>query len=136
MLDYICQSLFEMASYWPTITTAACSSEDKKKLDCGETIVFKSPFGDQLMSKRFADSSSVVEMDLSNPIKVHCPIRILHGVKDDTVPYENSIEIMKLVTSEDVDLIFRKIGGHQLSEKGDLDLLSDTVDSTVKMLDL
>ena len=41
MLDYICQSLFEMASYWPTITTAATVSEAKG----WQPIVRKTPRG-------------------------------------------------------------------------------------------
>ena len=49
---------------------------------------------------------------------------------------ENSIEIMKLVTSQDVDLTFRKTGDHRLSEKGDLDVLCDTVDTAIKIIDL
>ena len=114
----------------------ACSLEDRKKLDSDKTIVFQSPYGDLPFSKRFSDSSKVVELDLSTPIKVGCLIRILHGIKDDAVPYENSIEIMKLVTSQDVDLTFRKTGDHRLSEKGDLDVLCDTVDNAIKIIDL
>ena len=114
----------------------ACSLEDRKKLDSDKTIVFQSPYGDLPFSKRFSDSSKAVELDLSTPTKVDCPIRILHGIKDDAVPYENSIEIMKLVTSQDVDLTFRKTGDHRLSEKGDLDVLCDTVDNAIKIIDL
>ena len=114
----------------------SCSSEDKKKLDSGETIVFQSPYSDIPLSKRLSESSSIVELNLSTPIKVDCPVRILHGVKDDAVPYENSIGIMNLLTSQDVDLIFRKTGDHRLSENRDLDSLSYTLDTVVKMVNL
>ena len=113
-----------------------CSSEDKKKLDLGETIIFQSSYGDLPISKRFSQTSSVVELNLSSPINIDCPVRILHGVQDDSVPFENSIEIMKLLKSQDVDVTFRKAGDHRLSEKKDLDILSDTVDSVVNMLEI
>jgi len=112
----------------------ACSEEDKSKLDSGETIVFQSLYSDIPLSKRFSDSSSIVELDLSTPLNVNCPVRILHGVQDDTVPYENSIEIMKLLTSQDVDITFRKTGDHRLSENKDLGILSDILDATVKIV--
>ena len=83
-----------------------CSSEEKKKLDLGETIIFQSSYGDLPISKRFSESSSAVELNLSSPINIDCPVRILHGVQDDSVPFENSIEIMKLLKSQDVDITF------------------------------
>ena len=112
-----------------------CSTEEKKKLDSGETIVFQSPYSDIPFSKRFSDSSSIVELNLSTPIQVNCPVRILHGVLDDAVPYENSIEIMKLLTSLDVDVTFRKTGDHRLSENKDLEILTQTLDATIKIID-
>ena len=104
-------------------------------MDLGETIIFQSSYGDLPISKRFSETSSCVELNLSTSIKVDCPVRILHGVQDDSVPFENSIQIMKLLKSQDVDITFRKAGDHRLSEKKDLDILSDTVDSVVNMLE-
>ena len=114
----------------------SCSSEDRKRLDSGEIIIFQSPYGDLPISKRFSETSSCVELSLSTSIKVDCPVRILHGVQDDSVPFENSIQIMKLLKSQDVDITFRKAGDHRLSEKKDLDILSGTVESMVQTLNL
>ena len=109
-----------------------CTLEDKKLLDAGETIVIKSAQGELPMSKNFRDTSLGVELDLSSPINVDCPVRILHGVLDESVPYENSIEIMKLLTSNDVDLLYRKAGDHRLSKEHDLELLCQTIDTMMK----
>jgi len=111
-----------------------CTLEDKEMLDAGKTIVIKSAHGELPMSKNFRETSFEVELDLSSPINVNCPVRILHGVLDESVPYENSIGLMKLITSNDVDLLYRKAGDHRLSEKNDLELLSQTIDTMMKFV--
>merc|ERR1719510_910472 len=111
-----------------------CTIDEKKRLDAGETIIVNSAYGDKPMSKRFIETSYVVEMDLTSPINVDCPVKILHGVQDDTVNFESSIGVMKLLTSQDVDLLYRKSGDHRLSEKRDLELLSETLDKMMKTI--
>ena len=40
--------------------------------------------------KSFVENSFQFELDLSRQINVNCPVTILHGVKDEDVPYEVS----------------------------------------------
>ena len=40
--------------------------------------------------KSFVENSYQFELDLSRQINVNCPVTILHGVKDEDVPYEVS----------------------------------------------
>ena len=61
-------------------------------------------------------------------------LRILHGVEDDIIPFERSMKLMELLTSNDVDLIYRKRGGHRLAELNDLKLLSQTLESLLEQL--
>lgn len=61
-------------------------------------------------------------------------LRILHGVEDDIIPFERSMKLMELLTSNDVDLIYRKRGGHRLAEQNDLKLLSQTLESLLEQL--
>ena len=61
-------------------------------------------------------------------------LRILHGVEDDIIPFERSMKLMELLTSNDVDLIYRKRGGHRLAEQNDLKLLSQTLESLLEHL--
>ena len=41
--------------------------------------------------KSFAENSREFELDLSKEINVTCPVTILHGVKDQSVPYQVNI---------------------------------------------
>ena len=43
------------------------------------------------MRKSFAEKSREFELDLSEEIKVTCPVTILHGVRDESVPYQVNI---------------------------------------------
>ena len=109
-------------------------SDSKTKLDAGETILADSSYGKMPLRKGFAESSHSVELDVTSPLNVTCPVRILHGVEDDSVPFQNSIQIMKLLKSQDVDLIYRKAGDHRLCREQDLDLLAETVERMMRRI--
>lgn len=66
---------------------------------------------------------------LEAPINLDMPIRILHGQKDDAVPWELSLELAERVTSKDVELHFIKDGDHRLSEPNEIARLFDLIDS-------
>jgi pimeloyl-ACP methyl ester carboxylesterase len=64
---------------------------------------------------------------LGGPIPITCPVRIMHGMRDQDVPWQHSLKLANCLESEDVRLIFIKDGGHRLSSDGDLLLLSQTL---------
>ncbi|XP_053763327.1 palmitoyl-protein thioesterase ABHD10, mitochondrial-like [Panthera pardus] len=53
---------------------------------------------------------------LHSPIPVNCPIRLLHGMKDDIIPWHTSIQVADRVVSKDVDVILRKHSDHRMKE--------------------
>ncbi|KAF6384301.1 abhydrolase domain containing 10, depalmitoylase [Rhinolophus ferrumequinum] len=71
---------------------------------------------------------------LHSPIPVTCPIRLLHGMKDDIVPWHTSIQIADRVVSRDVDVILRKDSDHRMKEKADIQLLVCTIDDLIDKL--
>ena len=62
-------------------------------------------------------------MLLGKPIALDCPLRLLHGMNDEDVPWQTALEICERVTSTDVAVTLVKGGGHRLSEAADLDRL-------------
>ncbi|XP_023584671.1 palmitoyl-protein thioesterase ABHD10, mitochondrial isoform X2 [Trichechus manatus latirostris] len=71
---------------------------------------------------------------LHSPIPVTCPVRLLHGMKDDIVPWHTSMQVADLVVSTDVDVILRKGSDHRMKEKADIQLIVYTIDDLIDKL--
>jgi pimeloyl-ACP methyl ester carboxylesterase len=61
------------------------------------------------------------------PIPLHCPVRLLHGMRDEAVPWQTSLRLADRLESRDVALTLVKEGDHRLSGKPDLDRLAATL---------
>ncbi|XP_053434510.1 palmitoyl-protein thioesterase ABHD10, mitochondrial [Nycticebus coucang] len=71
---------------------------------------------------------------LHSPIPVNCPVRLLHGMKDDIVPWHTSMQVADRVVSKDVDVILRKHSDHRMKEKADFQLIVYTIDDLIDKL--
>ena len=77
--------------------------------------------------KSFASNSEKFEINLSEPIPLECPVRIFHGVQDESVPFKNSVEIMEKISTKDVELHYRKTDNHSFMEEDSLELLQSSL---------
>ena len=66
---------------------------------------------------------------LGAPIGVSCPVRILHGMQDEEVPYAHAIRFADRLTARDLELTLVKSGDHRLSGPADLERLRTVVES-------
>ena len=66
---------------------------------------------------------------MSKPIPVSCQVRLIHGMRDEDVPYRASIDLAANLQSEDVRVELVKDGNHRLSRDQDLSLLARTLES-------
>jgi dipeptidyl aminopeptidase/acylaminoacyl peptidase len=64
---------------------------------------------------------------LNRKIRVDCPVRLLHGMRDRDVPWLHSIRITEFLQSEDVRVTLIKDGDHRLSTPASLALLTAAV---------
>lgn len=64
---------------------------------------------------------------LRAPIALNCPVRILHGQRDDSVPWRRSLDLAEKLTSADIRTVFVKDGDHRLSRDSDLTLIAAAV---------
>ncbi|KAB0342348.1 hypothetical protein FD754_019274 [Muntiacus muntjak] len=71
---------------------------------------------------------------LHSPIPVTCPVRLLHGMKDDVVPWHTAVQVADRVVGTDVDVILRKNSDHRMKEKADIQLLVYTIDDLIDKL--
>jgi pimeloyl-ACP methyl ester carboxylesterase len=61
-------------------------------------------------------------------IPLACPVRLLHGMRDDAVPWQTSLRLGERLTSRDVVVNLIKEGDHRLSSGADLARLAATLD--------
>jgi len=75
--------------------------------------------------KLFEDGRNHLVMDGAVPI--HCPVRILQGMKDASVPYRHALDFAAMLMSDDVVVTLTKEGDHRLSTPADLERLGATL---------
>ena len=68
---------------------------------------------------------------LGGPIDLACPVRLLHGMKDEAVPWQTSLRLAERLAGADVAVTLVKSGDHRLSEPDDLARLTATLDALV-----
>jgi pimeloyl-ACP methyl ester carboxylesterase len=64
---------------------------------------------------------------LEKEIAIDCPVRLLHGERDDEVPLEIAFRLMRALRSADVQLLTLKGGGHRLSEPLEIEAILGAV---------
>ena len=65
---------------------------------------------------------------LDAPIPLGCPVRLLHGLEDQDVPWSVSMRLASALRSADVQVTLVKGGDHRLSAPPDLALLFQTIE--------
>lgn len=65
---------------------------------------------------------------LKGEIDVTCPVRLIHGMRDETVLWETSLKLSDVLKSDDVRLTLVKDGGHRLSRDQDIELIVRTAE--------
>ena len=64
-------------------------------------------------------------------IALDCPVRLLHGMADSSVPWQTSLRLAERLRSRDVTVTLVKDGDHRLSSGPDLERLGATIDELV-----
>ena len=60
-----------------------------------------------------------------NLAAITCPVRLLHGMQDASVPWRTSTQVAERLASDNVRVILVKDGEHRMSRDGDLALLTE-----------
>ncbi|MGH7047212.1 MAG: alpha/beta hydrolase family protein [Stellaceae bacterium] len=66
-------------------------------------------------------------------IALDCPVRLLHGTGDTSVPWQTSLRLAERLRSRDVTVTLVKDGDHRLSAPSDLARLGSTLDELVEI---
>ena len=69
---------------------------------------------------------------LENAIPIDLPVRLIHGIKDEDVPFSVSQKVSEKIESNNVEVIFIKSGDHRLSRESDLRRIIEELDSLIE----
>lgn len=70
---------------------------------------------------------------LGRPIPIHCPVRLLHGMRDTDVPWMTSARLAERLLATEVKVSLIKDGDHRLSRESDLRRLCAALDDVVAL---
>lgn len=105
------------------------SAEQRRELETQGFTHRPTPYSDQpyIITRRLLDEGRDHLLLDGSVIPIDRPVRLLHGMEDDAVPWRLSLDIAEKLTSRDVRVTFVKDGDHRLSAEPDLVLLTATV---------
>lgn len=69
----------------------------------------------------------------SEHIKISCPVRLIHGVRDQIVDYGVSEKVLHKLTSSDVELILLKHAEHVLNDDRSLCVLYNQIEEVISV---
>ena len=129
-LDTICFFTFISTCRYKNLAT----TEQRQEQDEGKLTIMDPSYGMVPVSKQLVEESVTMELDTTKPLEIKCPVKIIHGVQDDTVPYENSLKVMKMISNDNVELIYQKSGDHRLQNDSGLELILRSLDDTLSKI--
>jgi pimeloyl-ACP methyl ester carboxylesterase len=106
---------------------ASLTAEQRAALDRDGFLTPPSDYGPPLPITKKLIEEGRNHLLLGGWIPINCPVRILHGMRDEDVPWRHSVELANSLASEDVRVTFIKNGGHRLSSESELLLLRQTL---------
>ena len=66
---------------------------------------------------------------LDTQIAIDCPVHLIHGQRDNDVPWRISMKLAEALRSDAVKVTLVKDGDHRLSREQDIDLLLSTLEA-------
>ncbi len=115
---------------WNTLTDA-----QRRSLLVDGTIITPSDYGAEgyPITRRLIDEGRH-NLLLHDVINLHCPVRLIHGMRDADVPWRTALRLQEQLASEDVEVILVKDGDHRLSRDQDIARLEAVIEGLVRQV--
>ncbi|MEL6531232.1 MAG: alpha/beta hydrolase [Pseudomonadota bacterium] len=105
----------------PDFTRWGFDEDQRAHLASGQILYEDNPYGPEPTPTHpgfFKDGEA--NLQLESPIAIDCPVHLLHGQRDEDVPWETSLRLAKALRSDAVQVTFIKDGDHRLSRDSDI----------------
>lgn len=112
----------------PDFTRWGYNAAQQAMLAAGETIFEPNPYGPEptpTYAGFYADAAQ--HMRLEAGIALTCPVHLIHGQRDDDVPWEISLQLAAALASDAVQISLIKDGDHRLSRPADIGVIEGAV---------
>lgn len=115
---------------WQTLTP-----EQQQAMKASGQIALPNPYApeDVIYTYRLVEDGREHQV-LTRPIRLTCPVRLLHGGEDEEVPVETAEKLAAVITSPDLEVIIDAEAGHRFSEPDQIDLLMSCLDAITRKI--
>lgn len=103
------------------------TEQQLKTLEKEGICYLPSHYGDPYPITRHLLEDGLQQCVLGKPIAIECPVRLLHGMDDEQVHWQQSVKLAEDLISDDVVVTLIKKGDHRLSEPHQLEILKQTL---------
>jgi pimeloyl-ACP methyl ester carboxylesterase len=114
---------------WPRLSPA--QRRELRDIGCITLPSEYDPAGYTYWLRLFEDGKRHLVMRRAIPLD--CPVRLLHGIRDEAVPWRTSLSLAERLDSRDVVVTLVKDGDHRLSSEADLARLGRTLDELLSL---
>jgi pimeloyl-ACP methyl ester carboxylesterase len=107
---------------------AQCPPEVRQRIERDGAATIPSAYSEQgylITRRRIEDGRRHLVM--RSAIGFNGPVRLLHGMRDDDVPWQRSLALAERLAADDVRITLVKDGDHRMSRDADLALLMQTL---------
>ncbi|MEI9906048.1 MAG: alpha/beta hydrolase [Asticcacaulis sp.] len=114
------------ADFVTALLQPSLSPEDRRQLEVSGVYMMPGYDRPVPLSQAFFNEAAAHQV-LTAPIHFDGPVRILHGMKDNVVPWRHGLRLVETFTTPDARINLVKDGDHRLSREQDLALLIEIV---------
>jgi pimeloyl-ACP methyl ester carboxylesterase len=112
----------------PDFTRWGYAPAQQAMLAAGETVLEPNPYGPEptpTYAGFYADAAQ--HMRLERGVALTCPVHLIHGQRDDDVPWDISLQLAAALASDAVQISLIKDGDHRLSRPADIAVIAGAV---------
>jgi pimeloyl-ACP methyl ester carboxylesterase len=108
------------------------SDEQRRQIEMDGVIALPNPYSDEPVKYPWhLITDGRDNLRLRGGLDITCPVHLLHGMKDEEVPWQTATRTADCLASADVEVTLVKDAGHRFSEPGQLALLRQVLDRMV-----
>lgn len=118
----------------PDFTDWGFTDAQKAELRAKGRIVEPSDYGEDYVTTLGFWQSGEANRLLDGEIALDCPVRFLHGQRDDVVPWQIPLRAAERLRSDDIQTLLVKDGDHRLSRDSDIAALLGLIDGLLETI--